>query len=269
MDQRLDDKNVNHRKHTGFNNCITKVGTTHVSDNLDVSPHENDNSDCSHHNSVDTLSINIGLSSPAESKQGLDHCSSSNPLYNHSSSTSSYKIPKRSGGGRKPRTPADNIPRPVDRRSYNQGQNQQHRLDPHQRFWRNNLESAQTTVTLANRWIVSLLHILLDTIKASAESRRIPSLLSLEYLPVFLGVQGSYIRRPVHRQRCSPDNLMDEEEAIKRRRGIAQTSIRGILDELHLHRESYNKQVTPRTQYSNPQKNIKNKKVMYVDLTSP
>ena len=263
MDQRLDDKNVNHRQHTGFNNCITKVGTTHVSDNLDVSPHENDNSDCSHLNSVDTLSINIGLSSPAESKQGLDHCSSSNPLYNRSSSTSSYKIPKRSGGGRKPRTPADNIPRPVDRRSYNQGQNQQHRLDPHQGFWRNNLESAQTTVTLANRWIVSLLHILLDTIKASAESRRIPSLHSLEYLPVFVGVQGSYIRRPVHRQRCSPDNLIDEEEVIKKRGGIAQTSIRGILDELHLHRETYNKKVTPRTQ------NSKNKKVMYVNLTSP
>ena len=262
MDQRLTDKNVDHRKHSGSNNCITKVGTTHVSDNLDVGPHEDDNIDCSHNHSVDTLSISIGLSSPGESKQGLDSCSSSNPLYNRSSSTS-YKIPKRSGGERKPRTPADTIRRPVDRRSYNQGHNQQHRLDPHQRFWRNNLQSAQTTVTLANRWIVSLLHILLDTIKASAESRRIPSLHSLEYLPVFVGVQGSYIRRPVHRQRCSPDNLIDEEEVIKKRGGIAQTSIRGILDELHLHRETYNKKVTPRTQ------NSKNKKVMYVNLTSP
>ena len=79
MDQRLDDKNVNHRQHTGFNNCITKVVTTHVSDSLDVSPHENDNSDCSHHNSVDTLSINIGLSSPAESKPSLESMSRSHP----------------------------------------------------------------------------------------------------------------------------------------------------------------------------------------------
>ena len=268
MDQRLTDKNVDHRQHSGFNNCITKVGTTHVSDHLDACSHEDDNIDCSHNNSIDTVSISFGLSSTVEGKQGLDHCDSSNPLYNRASSTSSYKIPKKSGGGRKPRNPANTITRPVDRRSYNQGHNQQHRIDPHQHFWRNNLQAAQTTVTLANRWIVSLMNILLDTIKASAESRRLPSLLFLEHLPVFLGVQDSFIRKPLHRQRCSPDKLMDEEEAIKRR-GITQTSIQQILDELCLHRDSYNKQVTPRTKYSNPQNNIKNKKVMYVDLTSP
>ena len=264
MAQRLNDKHADNRQHSGFNNSINKVWTTDSGDHLDAGSYEDDNNDCNHNNSIDTVSISIGLSSPVEGKQGMDHCTPSNSLYNRASSTSS-KIPKMSGGGRKPRNTAD---RPVVRRSYNQGHNQQHRVEANQRFWRNNLHSAKVTATLATRWIVSLLNILLDTIKASAESRRLPSLTILDHLPVFQSVQGSYIRKPLHRQRCSPDNLMDEEEAIKRR-SIPQTSIQEILDEIHLHRESYNKQVTPRILYSNPQNNIKNKKVMYVDLTSP
>ena len=201
------------------------------------------------------------------------------PKYNLPS-TSSSNMSKRTTEERKNRAPVEMIPRPVIRRSLDRNPSHQDRYCPHQFFWKKNLNSAQTTVMLANRWIVNLLHILLETVRASAASKTLPNLHFLEYLPVFQSVPGTCIRRPLYRQKCSPDKMKDEENAMERKQGVTQSSIKELLEELNLLRDIYNKQanprtqVTPRTRHSNLPGNNKKvryvkKKVMYIDLASP
>ena len=206
----------------------------------------------------------------------VDHRPKCHPQ-NNWSSTYSCHMTGRSAGRRKFIATPNKVPRPLVRRSFHRTPSQQDRQDP-QFFWRNNLKSAQTTVTLANRWIVNLLHILLETVRAAAASRRLPNLHFLEYLPVFQSIQGPYIRKPLYRQNCFPGRMKDEEDAMKKKQGVTQSSIKELLEELTLLRNIYNKQatpeVTPRIRDSNPPDNNKrvsyvDRKVMYIDLASP
>ena len=109
------------------------------------------------------------------------------------------------------------------------------------------------------------MHFLLEMVKAVVKSRKIPSLDLLEHIPVFPKVQDSFIKKPLHRYKCTPANLKAEEEII-RREGFNQASIQELLDEIQLHRDLYNKDLTPRYQQSC---RISYKEPLFVDLTSP
>ena len=274
MDKRLTD--AQHRSYAWPNNRVTEAGTNHSDGSMDTGTLQNDNSDWYHHNNFDSLSSTIGLPCPVQGQFWLDQHAPRQPLYNRSTSSSSSRRTAGEGTSRAPADTAPTVPRPFTWRSYNRNPNQQTRQSPQQLFWRNNLQSAQTTVTLANRWIVHLLHILLETVRASAASAKLPDIHLLHHLPVFQSVQGLYIRKPLFRQKCSPDNMKDEEEALKQKKGVTQTSIKEVLEEINLLRDIYNKQVTtrpqgtPRPRQSNPPFNNNNsKKATYMDKTSP
>ena len=260
MNQNLSKKNVDHRQKSRFGNSHIKTRTANNSNHMDLGSHEVDNpysSDC--HNS-DYVSINVRSSYPAQRKQRVDDSVPRSPLYSRTSSTQ-----KRPAGDKTHRTPAITTPRPRPvLRGFNRNTNLQNKWNP-QQYWRNNLQAANLIVNLSNRWMVILMHFLLEMVKAVVKSKKIPSLELLEHIPVFPKVQDSFIKKPLHRHKCTPANLKAEREVI-RREGLTQDSILEILDEIQLYRDLYNKNLTPRYQQSC---SISHKEPLFVDLTSP
>ena len=260
MNQNINKRYVDHRQKSRISNSLNETRTANNSNHMDLGTYEVDNHHSSDHNNSDHVSINVGSSYSAQRKQRVDDSVPCSPLYSRTPSTQRRPAPDKTH-----RTPAITIPRPRPvLRGFNSNTNLQNKWNP-QQYWRNNLQAAELIVNLTNRWMVILLHFLLEIVKAVVKSRRIPSLELLELIPVFSKVQYSFIKKPLHRKKCTPANLIAEEEAI-RREGFHQTSIQEILDEIQLYRGLYNKDLNPRYQQSHS--NSHNKPI-FVDLTSP
>ena len=260
MNQNLSKKNVDHRQKSRFGNSFIETRSANYSNHMDLGAYEVDNLHSSDHNNSDHVSINVGSSYPTQRKQRMDDSVPRSPLYSRTPSTQ-----KRPTGDRTDTTPAITIPRPRPvLRGFNRNTNPQNKWNP-QQYWRNNLQAANLIVNLSNRWMVILMHFLLEMVKAVVKSRKIPSLELLEHIPVFPKVQDSFIKKPLHRHKCTPANLKAEREVI-RREGFTQDSIQEILDEIQLYRDLYNKNLTPRYQQSC---SISYKEPLFVDLTSP
>ena len=260
MNQNLSKKNVDHRQKSRFGNSFIETRTTNNSNNMDLGSNEVDNLYSSGCHNSDYVSINVGSSYPAQRKQRVDDSVPRSPLYSRTPSTQRRPAPDKTH-----RTPAITIPRPRPvLRGFNRNTNVQNKWNP-QQYWRNNLQAASLIVNLSNRWMVILMHFLLEMVKAVVKSKKIPSLELLEHIPVFPKVQDSFIKKPLHRHKCTPANLIAEEEVI-RKEGFTQTSIEEILDEIQLYRDLYNKDLTQRHQQSH---SSSNNKPIFVDLTSP
>ena len=260
MNQNINKRYVDHRQKSRISNSLNETRTANNSNHMDLGTYEVDNHHSSDYNNSDHVSINVGSSYPAQRKQRMDDSVPRHPLYSRTSSTQ-----KRPAGDKTHRASAITTPRPRPvLREFNRNTNLQNKWNP-QQYWRNNLQAAELIVNLTNRWMVILLHFLLEIVKAVVKSRRIPSLELLELIPVFSKVQYSFIKKPLHRKKCTPANLIAEEEAI-RREGFHQTSIQEILDEIQLYRGLYNEDLTPRYQQSH---SSSHNKPIFVDLTSP
>ena len=260
MNQNINKRYVDHRQKSRISNNLNETRTANNSNHMDLGTYEVDNHHSSDYNNSDHVSINVGSSYPAQRKQWVNDSVPRRPLYSRTSSTQ-----KRPAGDKTHRTPAITTPRPRPvLRGFNRNTNVQNKWNP-QQYWRNNLQAASLIVNLSNRWMVILMHFLLEMVKAVVKSKKIPSLELLEHIPVFPKVQDSFIKKPLHRHKCTPANLIAEEEVI-RREGFTQTSIQELLDEIQLYRDLYNKDLTQRHQQSHISSH---NKPIFVDLTSP
>ena len=107
-----------------------------------------------------------------------------------------------------------------------------------------NLQAAQIIINESNQWMVRLLNVLLNTVKACSMSQRLPSMEFLSQLPVFIDIDGSQVKKPGDRQKWSRIDKMAEENVIKNE-CVIHNSIQDLLEDLHSHRDSYHQNMIP------------------------
>ena len=113
----------------------------------------------------------------------------------------------------------------------------------HQKHCLYNLQAAQIIINESNQWMVRLLNVLLNTVKACSVSQRLPSMEFLSQLPVFIDIDGSQVKKPGDRQECSRIDKMAEENVIKDE-CLIHNSIQDLLENSLLDSQS-SKQSSP------------------------